>query len=203
MGESTRMEDYKYCPSCGAEYRPGFTRCPDCDVELVADLPAEENPDESEDDYYPVLDPLHPDYVYDPGDWQPEFQPVRLMTVNSEIEAEMVVGLLRSNNLRAYSENETSHGVSHYGGQAARMSALARYGIYVHPDEEDEARALVDQDLTSVKAGESEEEIAEIGDVGSEVLAAPRRPWTVILAVLLALAAVGTALAAVFDEFFG
>jgi hypothetical protein len=26
------------CPSCGAEYREGFTRCHDCDVPLVASL---------------------------------------------------------------------------------------------------------------------------------------------------------------------
>jgi len=27
------------CPECRAEYRPGFTRCADCDVDLVANLP--------------------------------------------------------------------------------------------------------------------------------------------------------------------
>jgi hypothetical protein len=27
-----------YCPNCLAEYRAGFTRCPDCDVELVPEL---------------------------------------------------------------------------------------------------------------------------------------------------------------------
>ena len=28
-----------FCPQCGAEYRPGFTRCSDCDVDLVATPP--------------------------------------------------------------------------------------------------------------------------------------------------------------------
>jgi hypothetical protein len=38
-----------WCPSCGAEYRPGFTRCSDCDVALVDELPAEtEEESESE-----------------------------------------------------------------------------------------------------------------------------------------------------------
>ena len=27
-----------YCPECRAEYRPGFTRCSDCDVDLVHEL---------------------------------------------------------------------------------------------------------------------------------------------------------------------
>lgn len=29
-----------FCPVCQAEYRQGFTRCADCDVELVTELPA-------------------------------------------------------------------------------------------------------------------------------------------------------------------
>jgi hypothetical protein len=28
-----------FCPKCQAEYRPGFTRCSDCGVDLVNDLP--------------------------------------------------------------------------------------------------------------------------------------------------------------------
>src|SRR5215470_7638594 len=28
-----------FCPECRAEYRPGFTRCSDCDVDLVHELP--------------------------------------------------------------------------------------------------------------------------------------------------------------------
>ena len=31
-----------FCPECRSEYRPGFTRCADCDVDLVWELPAEE-----------------------------------------------------------------------------------------------------------------------------------------------------------------
>ena len=28
-----------FCPHCKAEYRPGFTHCTDCDIDLVAELP--------------------------------------------------------------------------------------------------------------------------------------------------------------------
>ena len=28
-----------FCPQCSAEYRPGFTHCTDCDVDLVDELP--------------------------------------------------------------------------------------------------------------------------------------------------------------------
>jgi Putative prokaryotic signal transducing protein len=34
-----------FCPNCRSEYRAGFTRCSDCDVALVAELPAEEKPE--------------------------------------------------------------------------------------------------------------------------------------------------------------
>src|SRR5258706_6152278 len=30
-----------FCPECRAEYRPGFGRCADCDVDLVQELPLE------------------------------------------------------------------------------------------------------------------------------------------------------------------
>jgi hypothetical protein len=42
-------QGFKYCPNCGAEYRPGFTRCHDCDVELVDELPVDVPEGESED----------------------------------------------------------------------------------------------------------------------------------------------------------
>jgi len=31
-----------FCPQCGEEYRPGFTHCSDCDVDLVEQLPVEQ-----------------------------------------------------------------------------------------------------------------------------------------------------------------
>ena len=32
-----------FCPQCRSEYRSGFTRCNDCDVDLVWELPREEH----------------------------------------------------------------------------------------------------------------------------------------------------------------
>jgi hypothetical protein len=34
------MDEYRYCPNCGTEYRAGFERCAECDVALVDDPPA-------------------------------------------------------------------------------------------------------------------------------------------------------------------
>ena len=38
------------CPECKAEYKPGFTECPDCGVHLVDELPSPEplTPEEEE-----------------------------------------------------------------------------------------------------------------------------------------------------------
>ncbi len=32
-----------FCPQCGAEYRPGFDRCADCDVALTPEPPPEKD----------------------------------------------------------------------------------------------------------------------------------------------------------------
>ena len=48
-----------FCPNCGAEYREGFTHCPDCNVDLVDKLPEEDkdkNNEAGEDQtFIPVL----------------------------------------------------------------------------------------------------------------------------------------------------
>ena len=38
-----------FCPVCGAEYREGFTRCSDCDVDLVEKLPDKEEEETAEE----------------------------------------------------------------------------------------------------------------------------------------------------------
>jgi len=37
-----------WCPNCKDEYRDGFTKCADCDVELVEELPKEKVQDEEQ-----------------------------------------------------------------------------------------------------------------------------------------------------------
>ena len=47
-----------YCPTCKAEYRPGFTECADCGVDLVYELP-EEQPLSREEDLAGDLVPVY------------------------------------------------------------------------------------------------------------------------------------------------
>lgn len=46
-----------FCPNCGYEYREGFTKCSDCGVALVEELPAEETSEETahDDDSFAVV----------------------------------------------------------------------------------------------------------------------------------------------------
>lgn len=39
-----------FCPNCGFEYRPGFTLCNDCDVDLVDQLPTEAESEEPKEE---------------------------------------------------------------------------------------------------------------------------------------------------------
>lgn len=50
-----------FCPQCESEFRPGFDHCPDCDVDLVAELPPE--PGHDTDVYETVLETSDPDLV--------------------------------------------------------------------------------------------------------------------------------------------
>jgi hypothetical protein len=66
-----------FCPICKAEYREGFSRCADCDVDLVDEL--EDEPKES------------PEYV----DW------VKITTFSDRYEADLAQGLLEANDIEA------------------------------------------------------------------------------------------------------
>ena len=67
-----------FCPNCESEYKPGITRCPDDDAELVESL----NPETGATD-----------------DSEARF--VVLHTLSSPAEGEMVTDILRQNGVRA------------------------------------------------------------------------------------------------------
>ena len=66
-----------FCPKCKAEYREGFSRCADCDVELVPELTPEPK--------------LTPEFV----DW------VKIYTFTDRYEADLAQGLLEANDIEA------------------------------------------------------------------------------------------------------
>jgi hypothetical protein len=73
-----------FCPTCKAEYRPGFTECADCDVDLVYELP-EEQPREKEaysPDHDPSADLIAVYSTYKPTD---------VMLIKSLLDGEEIV----------------------------------------------------------------------------------------------------------------
>jgi len=68
-----------WCPSCAAEYRPGFTECPDCIVPLVAKRPAASAPTDDHQWYF----------EYDVSDWSDDDrQTLQFWLVVSQVPVE-------------------------------------------------------------------------------------------------------------------
>lgn len=66
-----------FCPKCKSEYREGFSKCAECDVDLISELPPE--PEEI------------PEYV----DW------VNISTFTDRYEADLAQGLLEASDIAA------------------------------------------------------------------------------------------------------
>lgn len=65
-----------FCPSCHAEFRPGFSRCRDCEVDLVDELPSAGADAESGGDRLEPLPPIeHPALL---GDWLERLEAARI-----------------------------------------------------------------------------------------------------------------------------
>jgi hypothetical protein len=74
-----------FCPNCGSEYREGFTRCVDCDLDLVAAAPSQAA--------------VHPE----PGDFVTVFgtgDPVVFMTARSLLDEAGIPYLARNEALQ-------------------------------------------------------------------------------------------------------
>lgn len=77
--------DAKYCPECGAEYRPEIVECSDCKVPLVASLPEDATEQEPEN-YLEVMS------TYNVAD---------LAVIKSLLEAEKIAYYLHGENFHA------------------------------------------------------------------------------------------------------
>ncbi len=117
-----------YCPSCGVEYREGFDRCSDCDVELVAVLP----PDE--------------------GSAAVEQEWVAVAAFTTDEAAGLAIGFLRGEGLRAELIDKMMH-VQPYG-----MGLLGEVMIMVPQAEVTRARELLaEAELGGVALAENSE----------------------------------------------
>ena len=117
-----------YCPACGVEYREGFKRCSDCDVELVAEL----------------LDDRSP--AADDQAW------VAVAAFTTDEAASLALGFLRGEGLEAELVDRMMH-VQPYG-----MGILGDVLLMVPPAEAARARELLaEADLGGVALPEGGE----------------------------------------------
>lgn len=123
----------KYCPNCRAEYHDDVEICHGCQVALVD---------------RPPQDPVHP--------WE-SIEPVVIHTAAAVIDADLIVGLLNANGVRAFAAGtgaEVWTGAGQIGQMTRIPGPLNAIRIMVHPDDVDDARAILDQPAASVVAGD-------------------------------------------------
>ena len=101
-----------YCPQCKTEYRKGFTRCADCDVDLIPELSPEPEPSE---EYVDLID---------------------IKTFSSRHDAELAKGFLASNGVDAVVSGDD------YGGIHPGLSFSTGVRLLVKEEDVEDAQRL-------------------------------------------------------------
>jgi len=135
-----------YCPKCKCEYREGFTECADCHVELVEQLEIPEQPKAPE-----------------PFDCDDEnCKPVKLTNVSNEIDAQLVLNMLKNNNIPCFVKRKFS------GGYMQVYMGFSVFGEDIFVSERDYNTAM---DLLPVMlASEGQNEITDKEIIDNEII---------------------------------
>lgn len=122
------------CPSCGAEYRDGFTECADCHIPLIR-----------------KFDQGRPD--------KPEYLPlVPVFETGSHAALAVAKALLSGAGIRFHVNNETASNLFGVGSFGAGFNPLSgAMVIMVNADDAEEARRVL-EDLEGPGESESEDE---------------------------------------------
>jgi hypothetical protein len=132
-----------YCPRCHSEFEPRVKRCPDCDVELVAELPPE--PSHQAPELRLVLDTSDPDVL------------------------PIATSALRAAGIPFWTPGETTMELwplGSGGGQGPSNAISA--GILVPADRYEEARAILDTSAEIVEPSEEQESGGSAQDDGED-----------------------------------
>lgn len=109
-----------FCPECKYEYREGITTCPDCNVALVSSLSTQAEPTVAETNE----------------------QIVSVYSTDSQIEAELVKGMLETSGIKVFDQPD----MSFYGNFA---NTLANLQIYVLESDAAQATRLIQESSQS------------------------------------------------------
>src|SRR5262245_56379316 len=92
-----------FCPQCKAEFRPGFIRCSDCDIELVDALPVKYS------------------------EQAPDSAPVVVATAQDPMEEEQIVSFMGAHGIPAEVSNPAFR--QGYGFRVTRILVPQKYAV--------------------------------------------------------------------------
>ena len=107
-----------FCPQCKAEYRAGFTKCSDCDVDLVKELPV---------DPPPISEREHPQLVV-------------VRTYPSHVEADLARTALEAAGI------ESMFGSDDQGGQSPGLAFTRGIALLVRSEDVKDAGEILGVD---------------------------------------------------------
>ncbi len=110
-----------FCPECKYEYRAGITTCPDCDVDLIENLPIE-----PELEKYATGEDEHANEGL-----------VSIYSTNDEAEATHIKGLLEAAGIEAMEQS----GMTFYGKP---LDSLTSAELFVFESDAIEARRIIE-----------------------------------------------------------
>ena len=128
-----------FCPKCGAEYRDGFTRCSDCDVDLV-ESPPQSAPRRGRS---PTPAPSAPE-LPEPRDDPPErFALVTVLATTDPGLVGVAESLLRSADIPFVSEADNIIDLFGLGRLSGVNPITGPARLRVAPQDADDARAVL------------------------------------------------------------
>ena len=105
-----------FCPKCKAEYREGFSRCADCEIDLVPELPLEPEP---------------------PTEYVEYIDFINIITFSSRHDAELAKGLLSVNGINAVVFGDD------YGGIQPGLSFSTGVQLSVKKEDVEKAKGIL------------------------------------------------------------
>jgi len=120
-----------FCPTCGSEYRHGFVRCADCDVDLVASLPPA------------------------PGDERSKIQLVEVFETGDPTVMSVLESLLQETGIEFSTSSETATNL-YLGGRLGGSFSFGPMKFFVRSEDEAAARDIVANLSEEVTAPEEE-----------------------------------------------
>ena len=121
-----------YCPKCKSEYRDGFTTCSDCKIKLVDQLPIDP---EEEIENLEKADDLEEFEEFGQFERFNNTKTMLLETASNEIDAGLIMNLLRNNDIPCYKQSKGA------GGYLNIYMGYSVFGEEIYVAEQDYQRA--------------------------------------------------------------